>query len=349
MRAAIVWGPIVVAIWVVSAGARGADPLVPAEAYLGPHQLVAVHGGRRLNLFCLGEGKPTVVLESGGGSPITDWRQVQAAIGQFTRVCAYERAGYGFSDASGRAADVTNSVDDLHRLVGAAGIERPVVLVGHSIGGLYATSYAATYPDEVAGMVLLDPSFVRQGPRMAAHWTPAEIAAFKTEYTKATGMLGKCLDLARTGELAKPENQKSECMDNPPNPDPTLHRVLNEEYSKPGYVQAVLSEALNDTAADPKAESRDDVEALGVAFKFADKTLIVLTAGAEEIDPQMQMSKTTWDVLGAVSRAGHEELAAKSRRGVHVVVPKSGHFIQKDQPAVVIRYVRAAVEAVRNQ
>lgn len=114
-------------------------------------------GGRRLFLRCIGTGQPTVILESGYGDDGTIWDSVQLKASEQIRVCSYDRAGLSRSDPAPSlprtSADV---VADLHALLGAAGIAPPYLLVGHSFGGLHARIFAATYPAEVAGLVLVD-------------------------------------------------------------------------------------------------------------------------------------------------------------------------------------------------
>ena len=135
---------------------------LPSKLYTHAGHLVAIEPGRRLNLRCLGNGQPTVMLESGLWDTSMAWRKVQGQIAQFTQACSYDRAGLGFSDASRRPSTALNSADDLHRLVTAAGIQRPFVLVGHSAGGLYAAVYAGLYTTDLAGMVLINPAFAEQ-------------------------------------------------------------------------------------------------------------------------------------------------------------------------------------------
>ena len=108
------------------------------------------------HLVCTGAGFPTVLLEAGLGGNHLDWSLVQPELSRFTRVCSYDRAGMGWSERSDRPRTVANINDELHDLVAAARIERPLVLVGHSFGGLAALHYARLHPEEVAGLVLLD-------------------------------------------------------------------------------------------------------------------------------------------------------------------------------------------------
>jgi pimeloyl-ACP methyl ester carboxylesterase len=114
-------------------------------------------GGRALFLSCTGTGSPTVVLEAGGGNSADTWVSVQTEVARFTRVCSYDRAGLGQSDpAPSGVRTVQDSVDDLHALLAAADISGPIVLAGHSFGGLITRLYASQYPDDVAGVVLVD-------------------------------------------------------------------------------------------------------------------------------------------------------------------------------------------------
>ena len=114
-------------------------------------------GGRALFISCTGTGSPTVVLEAGGGNSADTWVSVQPEVARFTRVCSYDRAGLGQSDpAPSGVRTVQDSVDDLHALLAAADISGPIVLAGHSFGGLITRLYASQYPDDVAGVVLVD-------------------------------------------------------------------------------------------------------------------------------------------------------------------------------------------------
>jgi pimeloyl-ACP methyl ester carboxylesterase len=115
-------------------------------------------GGHRLHLRCVGVGSPTVVLESGLGGMSLSWARITPAVAATTRVCAYDRAGQGWSGDAARSPDGLVVAADLHALLAAAGEPAPYVLVGHSTGGTYAMTYAAQYPAQVAGIVLLDSS-----------------------------------------------------------------------------------------------------------------------------------------------------------------------------------------------
>lgn len=121
-----------------------------------PGHLVDV-GGRRVYLHCTGSGRPTVVLVSGLAEASTYWRGwIAPAVARNTTVCAYDRAGQGWSDPPPSPQGGVAVVTDLHTLLDRARIPKPFVLVGHSTGGAYARIFAARYPEQIAGMVMLD-------------------------------------------------------------------------------------------------------------------------------------------------------------------------------------------------
>jgi pimeloyl-ACP methyl ester carboxylesterase len=119
-------------------------------------------GGHRLHLDCTGTGSPTVVLENGLNEISPVWSAITAQVSRTTRVCAYDRAGQGWSDDAAHPQDGIAVATDLHTLLARAGEHGPYVLAGHSSGGTLAMTYAARYPAQVAGMVLLDSSSPHQ-------------------------------------------------------------------------------------------------------------------------------------------------------------------------------------------
>ena len=126
---------------------------------------VDIGDGRGLFINCVGEGSPTVIIETGLGDPGLTWGQVVPRIAGFTRVCRYARAGLGGSDPppeSDEPRTVIDVVTDLELLLDNAHIEPPYVLVGHSLGGVNARAFAARHLDDVVGMVLLDSSHEQQ-------------------------------------------------------------------------------------------------------------------------------------------------------------------------------------------
>ena len=112
--------------------------------------------GYRLHLYVTGKGTPTVVMLSGVGNDCLVWQLVQPTVAEFCRVCTYDRAGLGWSDMTDNPRTSAFIANELHHLLQHGNIEGPYVMVGHSMGGIYAREYARQYPDEVVGMVLVD-------------------------------------------------------------------------------------------------------------------------------------------------------------------------------------------------
>jgi pimeloyl-ACP methyl ester carboxylesterase len=123
--------------------------------YPPPGKLIPM-GGYRLHLYCTGEGSPTVVLEHGLDGSYLDWRLVQPEIARLTRVCSYDRAGYGWSDRSPKPRVPSAMVEELHMLLRNGGEKPPFIVVGHSMGAFDAVMYSHRYPDEVGAIVLVD-------------------------------------------------------------------------------------------------------------------------------------------------------------------------------------------------
>src|ERR1700751_4982221 len=125
--------------------------------YVEPGQRVDI-GGRNINLHCAGSGSPTVILMAGIFSWSVVWYKTEPVIARKTRVCAFDRAAYGFSDPAPRPQVLTESVSDLHAALKSAKLPAPYVLVGHSLGGLEARLFAQRWPQELAALVLVDTS-----------------------------------------------------------------------------------------------------------------------------------------------------------------------------------------------
>jgi pimeloyl-ACP methyl ester carboxylesterase len=147
-------------------------------------------GGYRLHLNCRGSGSPTVVLENGLGETSPFWSRITPAVGRVTRVCAYDRAGQGWSGDAPHPQDGLQVAADLHTLLDRADESGPYVLVGHSTGGTYDLTYAARYPTDVAGMVLLDSASPYQFTALPDYAGFYSVARRMTALLPSLGRLG---------------------------------------------------------------------------------------------------------------------------------------------------------------
>jgi pimeloyl-ACP methyl ester carboxylesterase len=154
----LLWLVVVLLVLAVAGAIYQAIATERAErAYPPPGEMLDV-GGYGLHIDCVGRGSPTVVLDAGSGLFSAQWVRVQRQVSGTTRVCAYDRAGMGWSEMGPDPRDAKQITSELHTLLTKAGIEGPYVLVGHSFGGMYMQTYAVRYPDEVAGVALVDSS-----------------------------------------------------------------------------------------------------------------------------------------------------------------------------------------------
>jgi pimeloyl-ACP methyl ester carboxylesterase len=155
---AILWLVVALLILAVAGAIYQTIATERAErAYPPPGEMVDV-GVYSLHINCVGQGSPTVVVDGGSGEMSAQWVWVQREVSDSTRVCAYDRAGMGWSEMGPQPRDAKQISSELHTLLTKADIEGPYVLVGHSFGGLYMQTYAARYPDKVAGVALVESS-----------------------------------------------------------------------------------------------------------------------------------------------------------------------------------------------
>src|SRR5829696_5172510 len=146
---------------------------IDQRTYSPPGEMVDVNG-HLMHINCIGEGSPTVILEAANLGMSAWWVRVQQQFAQTTQVCSYDRAGMGWSEAGPEPRDARHISSELHTLLKNADTEGPYVLVGHSYGRLYARMYAARYPNQVAGVALVDSSHPEQFTRF-----PEGRAAYK--------------------------------------------------------------------------------------------------------------------------------------------------------------------------
>src|SRR5574339_51922 len=135
--------------------------------YPPPGILVNVDG-YQMHIYCVGQGSPTILLDHVGGGSSVDWALIQPGLAEHTRVCAYDRAGFGWSDVNPAPRTMEQQVHELHGLLQGANEQGPYILVGHSYGARVSRVYATTYPEDVAGMVLMDPGILYDDPRYPA-------------------------------------------------------------------------------------------------------------------------------------------------------------------------------------
>ena len=292
--------------------------------------------GARLHLVEAGQGSPTVVFESGIAASSLNWTSIQAEIARFTRACAYDRAWFGWSDPAATPRVASQLVDELHALLARASVPAPYILVGHSFGGLLVQAYAAAHPDQVAGLVLVDPlpamewqnlsgersRILRWGIRLSRRGAlVARLGIVRASLSLLAGGGRRIPRLVATLTSGRAES--------------TLSRLAGEVQKMPPHVWPMVQAHW----CQPKAF-------LGMAEYFTS-----LPASAEQAARWGKLPALPVSILSAANStpaqlADRDALARRSPRGKHIVVPDSGHWIHLDRPETVVQTIREMVESV---
>jgi pimeloyl-ACP methyl ester carboxylesterase len=297
----------------ISGGYETVAEAVDASAHPMAGQLIDV-GGHSLHLRCTGSGSPTVVLEPGGGEMSADLGWIAPAVAGDTRVCVYDRAGRGWSQPASARQDGTQIATDLHALLHRGNVAGPYVLAGHSFGGLYVQSFAALYPDEVVGMVLIDSTAPKPRPSSAA-----------TDAGDSYNIMGRVSALASSSArfgLGRLYGQ----FDWGSLP-PAFRDEARASVAKAGQLGSTIDEYV---------AANSSMEQAATLVTFADKPLIVLTAGSG--------SAADWP-------AKQDAMATLSTNSAHRVIAGASHaalLTDEKYAAVTTRAILDVVTSVRS-
>ena len=278
-----------------------------------PGQSIDV-GGHSLRLHCTGTGSPTVVLQPGGGAMSSDMGWIAPRVAAETRVCVYDRPGRGGSEAVSTREDASQIATDLHTLLQRGNVPGPYVLAGHSFGGLYVLTYAARYPDQVAGMVLVDTTAPRETP-------PAPGSADPKRYYP----LGRLATLLSTSSRLGLTRLYA----------PTEAGTLPSQSEDEARANLTTGSNLR-SFVDEFAQASASAAEAGAFTDFGAKPLVVLTAG----------TGSDADLI-----ASHVRLAAMSTNSMHRVVDGASHqelLGDEKDSAATSQAVLDVVAAIRN-
>jgi len=292
-----------------------------ARSYAAPGKLLRV-GTHRLHLHCMGEGKPAVIFDAGAGGTSLDWQEIQTRLAQRARVCAYDRAGLGWSDPGPLPRTSGQMVEELRILLRGANVEPPYILVGHSFGGLNVQLFAARYPQDVVGIVLADsvhPEFYARMPDNLHRAVRKQLARLRV-----AGMLAP---------LGVPR------LFFPPVATRGLPREIQRAADALGYRSSVYSTVYEEAQAfDASAEQVRAAPRLSQSL-----FLTVLTRSKPETWPDgvsADHAEATWVELQA-------DLAAQVPDSTHIVVENAGHFIHLDRPDAVIKAIESQISSAK--
>jgi len=290
--------------------------------------------GVSLNLNCSGTGSPTVILDSGLGVPAMGWDFVQPEIAKSTRVCSYDRAGYGWSSAGPMPRTTGEIVKELHALLTASGEKGPYVLVAHSFGGYNVRVYTKEYPADVAGLVLVDTSHEDQEGMMPP--TMKKVMSEMTAQLEQRKKLASILIFFGIARLTSGDD---------------LGKKFSKEFvDKIKYLQ-LQAKFINASTSEMESFSKS-AEEVRSAGNLGDRPLVVLTAG-KAADPKDLPKGVSADELQQFQNTWIHDLQVResklSTKGKQIVVPDSTHMVPLERPDTVIGAVREVCEDVRNQ
>jgi pimeloyl-ACP methyl ester carboxylesterase len=285
-----------------------------AQRFLHPGHLVRA-GKLRLNMFCTGQGSPTVVLEAGLADSLDTWRRVQPEIARFARVCSYDRAGYGYSDPGPMPRTSDRMASELQAALRSAGEKPPYLLVGHSFGGFNMRVFNGKYPEQVAGLILVDATQEDQYRLLPRAW--AELgAAMRRRARRQAFWAPLYIDLGLARLQLRLQGEEV-----PP--------VLLQSK----YLRARASEFENIELSAEQARTAGHIE---------DKPLLVLTAG-RAIDASLKAALSEEDQRAYAETWINDlqlRLAHLSTLGRRVVVEDSGHNMPADRPEAIVTAIR---------
>lgn len=270
--------------------------------------LMVLVGDHRLHLYCSGQGEPTVVLDAGLGGTSLDWVRVQPELSKYTRVCTYDRAGYGWSESGPRPRSSVRLAEELRTLLRTAAVPEPYVLVGHSFGGYNVRLFASNYPEQTAGLVLVD----------AAH--EDQVRRFREEGGINIVPRGKFVVISGS--------------DVPTNMPQDVRELARSLIHNSASYQAIRDELISFRRSAAQVREADPLP---------DVPLVVVSRGQQAWPdtPKGNRLEQLWARL-------QDDLAERQAHVPHLFAQNSGHYVQLDEPTVVVDAVRSVIASMRH-
>ncbi|CAL4867787.1 hypothetical protein MMA231_02054 [Asticcacaulis sp. MM231] len=312
---------------------HAAEPL-PLEAYFRPQNAVKLPDGRRFNIFCIGSGGPTALIDSSLSQWSLEWRDIQRDLAQVTRVCTFDRAGYGFSDPGPLPRDASAEVGNLENALKAAAIKPPYILVGHSLGGINMRLFAYKHTEDVAGILLVDPAIEHGDKRLPYP---------KSYHDENLSFYRGCLKQLEAGPLTPGfilPGAEDPCLPKRPHDlSKAVWSKLTEIYFSKSRFEVMLSEteSKDETSSNDLDANRHSLGSIPLVILSSDK------AHFTEDRPNGVDADTLYNAW----ISAHEDQARNSTQGKNVIVEGASHFIFEERPDALLDAFNEVVQQAR--
>ncbi len=313
VQKSVVRDPIILALLLLSFLAIPRVAWSDRVSFKPPGKLIDVNG-RKMHIYCIGNKSPTIILDSGTGGFSLEWIDIQHSLSQYVRVCAYDRAGYGWSDMGPLPRTTKRITHELHTLLQNAGIHGPYIMVGHSFGGFTAQYFARYFNDEIAGIVLIDSSHEEQVYRLPENGK--DVVRRSLHQDRSNMVTRSVLHEHFPKEVAAVAQQLMTRW--------TALLTWREEMAN----YALSSRELRDVHDRPILEI----------------PIVVLTRGKRvwPNTPYGDAMETVWKEL-------QDELSSLNGNSTHVIAENSGHVIHLDEPELVVDAIHDVLDFVEKE
>jgi pimeloyl-ACP methyl ester carboxylesterase len=304
---------------------NGLTTLYYRHRYPAPGKMYTVNGFP-MHMYCTGSGSPTLVLESGLGDDWTVWAKVQPALSKTTQVCSYDRAGMGWSDDQSKDHDANTIAEQLHALLQAADIHKPIVLMGHSIAGVYLRAYATRHPDDLAGLIFIDAS--------SPHQDKAFIPLMQADLPQPSATL------QRWETFFGVARAKGDCS----------QVVPGLEFER-GWIYGNICKVsvIDATNAESDAFDRPSDETLHTG-PFTPLPILVLSSDTDKVINEANpgpFKREDVKKVNAIWDGMQEDLKHLSTNGRRIVARGSDHYVEVDRTDLINREVPAFIQQIR--
>lgn len=309
-----IFGLVIIGLMLLGFVYEKVSEYIDSKTITPPGQMVEVNG-HEMHIYCTGEninGNPTIVMIPGAGSAYFTFDKIQPTLSQYTKVCSYDPSGFGFSEGAKDGRTAQDVAKELSELLVKAKINGPYLVVGHSLGGIYAQVFAKNNVDSVKSMVLVDSSCIEQADIKEPE-PPLFVKIINGMITNSSyfGLPRLVVTLSPDFLGVHQDNLK-------------IERSIVAKPMKETNSTSIIKGALN------------SVEQLRNASYFGDLPIIIL-----EADGSQKMATETW---GSTMGECHKKMVSFSTNAKYVLVKNSEHSIQDDQPQAVIDQIKSLIK-----